>query len=265
MKFFLRFLLLVLGLASFVRADTSVTYPYPSPPSGSNPAIFPAPRVEWLNNFGSRVVHARQMPEVSIIFDGDSITDFWQGNGKEIWTKYAKLNAMDFAISGDQTQHVLWRLQQGQADNLKPKLIFLMIGTNNVPSCTAEQIADGVKAIIDEYRKVCPDAVVVLQAIFPRDPTPETPNRQKIKAINALISKFDDGKNVIYLDFADKFLQPDGTLSKDIMPDYLHPSAKGYQIWADQINPIINRFFPAARLPLSNVEAAPAAAPAKTP
>jgi lysophospholipase L1-like esterase len=181
---------------------------------------------------------------IQLIFDGDSITDFWQTRGQPIWKdRYGKFNAIDFAISGDRTQNVLWRLAHGQAQGLHPKLIVLMIGTNNTNDVsTPQEIADGVKEIINEYQKLCPDAVVLLQAVFPRAAAPTDPYRLKVNAINDIISKFGDGTKVIYIDFGNKFLTPDGTLTKDIMPDFLHPSPKGYQIWADAIQPTIDKY-----------------------
>jgi len=128
---------------------------------------------------------------------------------------------------------------------MHPKLIVLLIGTNNIANYTPAQIGEGVKAIIDAYQKRCPDSAILLQGIFPRGEKPEDPARAKIKQVNEIISKFGDGKKVIYLDFGDKFLQPDGTISREIMPDFLHPSAKGYQIWADAIQPVIDQYLPA--------------------
>ncbi|MDD5351009.1 MAG: GDSL-type esterase/lipase family protein, partial [Chthoniobacteraceae bacterium] len=216
-------------------------------PQGVNTATFPGPRGEWIQRSAANKekAHANAEP-IRLIFDGDSITDGWQGRGKQVWDeRYGKFNAFDFGISGDRTQHVLWRLEQGQVDGLKPSLIALMIGTNNLGANTPEEIADGVKAIVAEYQKRCPGAVILLQAIFPRGQKAEDPSRAKIKAINEIIAKLGDGKKVIYIDFGDKFLSPDGTLSPEIMPDFLHPSAKGYQIWADAIAPIIAKYVPA--------------------
>ena len=124
-----------------------------------------------------------------------------------------------------------------------------MIGTNNLGANTNEQIAEGVAAIVQDYRTRCPDAVVLLQAIFPRGPKATDPFRARIKAINEIIAKLHDGKKVIFIDFGEKFLSADGTLLPEIMPDFLHPSPKGYQIWADAIQPVINQYFPAAAAP----------------
>ena len=188
-----------------------------------------------------------QADGIDVIFDGDSITYYWPARGKAIWTeRYAKLHPFDFAISGDTTQSLLWRQANGQAQGLHPKLIVLMIGTNDMHYTSSPQdIADGVKTIIANYQKICPDAVILLQAIFPRGASATDPYRLKVKATNEILAKLGDGTKVIYMDFGDKFLTPDGTLTKEIMPDFLHPSAAGYQIWADAIQPTIDKYFPA--------------------
>jgi len=199
--------------------------------------------------FQKNLDDAKKMPKIDLIFDGDSITDFWATTGVEVWkAHYGSLNAFDFGIWGDQTKHLLWRLQNGQVDGLHPKLIVLHVGATNVcyTAQTPEQIAGGVKAIIDEYRKRCPEAVILLQGIFPPDPLPTAPRRIKVKAVNQIISSFADGKRVIYLDIGDKFLQPDGTLNAEAIPGYAHLTPKGYQIWADAIQPTIDQFFPPA-------------------
>lgn len=183
---------------------------------------------------------------IELIFDGDSITDGWQGKGREVWAQnFANRRAFDFGISGDRTQHVLWRLSKGQVDGLDPKLVLIMIGTNNIRSHSVEQIAEGVAAVVREYQKRCPNAVIVLQAIFPRGQAADAEFRAKVKEVNQRISVLGDGQKVIYLDFADKFLEPDGTLSAEVMPDFLHPSAKGYEIWAEAIRPIVDKYCPA--------------------
>ncbi len=184
---------------------------------------------------------------INLVFDGDSITDGWQGPGREVWARnFADRRAFDFGISGDRTQHVLWRLSKGQVNGLDPKLIALMIGTNNLGSHSAEQIADGIATIVAKYRELCPNSVILLQAIFPRAQSPQDPARAKIKEINKLIARLDDARNVLFVDFGDKFLEPDGTMSPEIMPDFLHPSAKGYEIWAEAIKPIIDQYCPAS-------------------
>lgn len=189
-----------------------------------------------------------QTASVNLIFDGDSITDGWQQGGLAVWNeRFAKYHPIDFGISGDVTQSILWRLAHGQAEGMHPKLIALMIGTNNMKfTSTPEEIAGGVKEIIAEYQKRCPDAVILLQAIFPRAQEPTDPYRLKVKATNEFLAKLGDGSKVIYLDFGDKFLSPDGKLGKELFPDGLHPNAKGYRIWADAIQPVLDRYLGAS-------------------
>jgi lysophospholipase L1-like esterase len=188
--------------------------------------------------------------EAQLVFLGDSITHGWEGKGKAIWTKeWAPLKAANFGIGGDRTEHVLWRLEHGNFDGLKPKAIVLMIGTNNtghqgrpqkelngaVYECTAEQTAEGIKAILTQLRKKCPDAKILVLGIFPRGADKNDKFRQQNEATNAIVKGFADGQKVFFLDVGAKFLEPDGTLSKTIMPDLLHPNEKGYQIWSDAI------------------------------
>jgi lysophospholipase L1-like esterase len=177
--------------------------------------------------------------EAQLVFLGDSITQGWDGH-KAVWdAAFGQYKPANFGISGDRTEHVLWRMDNGNFDGLKPKLTVIMIGTNNTGHRKgeepAEQTCAGVKAIIERLAKKCPDSKVLLLGIFPRGATPDDKLRKHNAAINELLAKLADGKKVQFLDIGKSFLQPDGTLSKEVMPDLLHLSAKGYQIWADSI------------------------------
>lgn len=241
--------------------SAEVIWKDPNPvPAGTNPAVFPVPREDWLarvqGNFDKT-----QGKKYDLIFDGDSITDGWQTRGKEVWSKnYAPLNAVDFGIGGDKTEHVLWRLSKGQVDGMDPKLIVLMIGTNNLGRDSVDQIVEGIKAIVGDYLKRCPHSHMLLLAIFPRAATPADPLRVKISEINSKISTLGkDNPRITYLDIGAKFLQPDGTLTTEIMPDLLHPSPKGYEIWAQAIAPEIEKYFPPVKAPASATASQPAA------
>jgi lysophospholipase L1-like esterase len=219
-----------------------------------NSAIIPATRsnpTNWLARHEGFVKQAKA-GGIDLLFMGDSITDNWRGHGKNVWKKfYGSRHAANFGIGGDRTEHVLWRLDHGNFDGLKPKEIVIMIGTNNTGhqgrpqkeldnatyQCTAQQTADGVKAIINKLEAKCPGAKILLLAIFPRGATPEDKLRKQNEETNAIIKGFADNKKVYFMDIGAKFLQPDGTLSKEIMPDLLHPNAKGYEIWAEAIAP----------------------------
>ncbi|MGV3663748.1 MAG: platelet-activating factor acetylhydrolase IB subunit [Prosthecobacter sp.] len=181
--------------------------------------------------------------KAQLVFLGDSITAGWAGNGKDVWAKsFSQYTPANFGIGGDRTQHVLWRIENGELENIKPKAVVLMIGTNNSGADPAEGIAKGVTKIVETIRTKQPQAKILLLAVFPRGEKPSSaekpnPGRDKLKQVNDIIAKLDDGKNVFFLDIGAKFMQPDGTLTKEIMPDFLHLSPAGYQIWADAISP----------------------------
>ena len=171
-----------------------------------------------------------------LIFIGDSITQGWEGRGKKVWAKhYTKRNAVNLGIGGDRTQHVIWRLDNGNLHRIKPKAAVIMIGTNNSGSNSSQEIADGVEVIVKQLRKKLPETKVLLLGVFPRGADKADKRRQVNEGANATFKKIADGKSVHYLDIGQKFLKEDGTLPRDIMPDLLHLSEKGYTIWAESI------------------------------
>lgn len=203
--------------------------------SAQNTATQPVPRdAKWVERHEGFVAEAKK-GDIEVLFLGDSITDGWRGKGKTVWEKqYAPRHAANFGIGGDRTQHVLWRMENGELEGIKPKVVVLMIGTNNTGKDrnTTPEIIEGVTTVVKGLRKKLPKSKILLLAVFPRGEK-DTPIRDQLKEINTALAKLDDGKMVKFLDIGAKFLEPDGTLSKDIMPDLLHPNEKGYQIWAD--------------------------------
>ncbi len=184
-----------------------------------------------------------------ILFIGDSITHFFGGEqfdsyamrGQQTWGEfYAPRNPGNLGFGWDKTENVLWRLQHGAIDDIAPKLIVMMIGTNNTGNCSAPDIAVGIEAIVLELHKRLPQSNILLLGIFPRGEKPG-PQREKIAEINAAIAKLDGKTNVTFLDIGPKFLTPEGSLTKDIMPDFLHPNEKGYRIWAEAIEPTVKK------------------------
>jgi lysophospholipase L1-like esterase len=178
--------------------------------------------------------------DIEVLFMGDSITDFWRnadGNnaGKPVLDKYfGHLKVANFGIAGDTTQGVLFRLKNGEGQGFSPKAVMLMIGTNNTGRNTAAEIAEGVGAVVLELQKDFPQAKILLLAIFPRNAAND-PVRATIDKINTIISRLDDGKRVHYLDIGSKFLDAKGEIPKDVMGDALHPTTKGYEIWAEAV------------------------------
>lgn len=218
-----------------------------------NSAIHPVPRDgRWMERHEGFLAEAKA-GGINVLFLGDSITDRWRERdpargGRAVWDReFAPLGAANFGISADRTQHVLWRVKQGEVDGIHPKVVVLLIGTNNTglesdrvtPRNSPEQAAEGVKAIVRELRARLPEARILLLGVFPRGERPDHPQRIQVSEINRLIAPLGAMKNVRYLDLTETFLRPDGTLSKDIMPDYLHPGEKGYEIWAREMKPVL--------------------------
>lgn len=174
---------------------------------------------------------------IDLAFIGDSITRRWRGNGnKEVWDKYwGSYRVVNMGIGGDRTQNVLWRLQNGQLDGYQGRLFVLMIGTNNCfeKNCEPARVAAGIKAILDLIQSKQPQAKILLLGILPVGEKPN-PGREKRAAVNELIAKYAGG-SVHYMDISNKFLEPDGTISKEVMKDFLHLTPKGYEIWAEAI------------------------------
>lgn len=188
----------------------------------------------------------RKQQPVGLVFLGDSITAGW-GRAKDIWAEhYQKHDVANFGISGDRTQHVLWRIENGELDGISPKVVVLMIGTNNIGNHSADQIAAGVTAIVQAIHTKLPNTKVLLLGIFPRVEKATdargnpNPTRVKLQQVNQAIAKLDDGKQTRYLEIWKQFLAEDGTLPKTIMPDSLHPNAQGYKIWADSMQPLLD-------------------------
>jgi lysophospholipase L1-like esterase len=193
----------------------------------------------WKGMHEAMVKRAKE-GNIDLVFLGDSITQGWGNNA--VWQKYyGTLNAVNFGIGGDTTQNVLWRITNGEIEGLSPKVVVLMIGTNNfgLNGDSIDGVAKGVAAVVQTIRKRLPKTRVLLLGVFPRDEKPKTDGRNKIAKLNEQLARMEDRKSVRYLDLGPKFLQPDGSITKEIMPDFLHLSEKGYQIWAESMDPLL--------------------------
>ena len=189
-----------------------------------------------------------------VVFIGDSITHFWESNGKAQWAKYfaeGPRKALDLGTSADRTEHVLWRLTEGkELDGYEAKCILLMIGTNNSGHFPFDKEPPvdtilGIREILKVIREKQPNARTILTAIFPRGADANDACRRRNDVVNKEIAKFADGKKVIWCDFSDKFLDAQGRLSREIFPDLLHPNALGYEMWASAVIPLIDKVFAA--------------------
>ena len=205
-------------------------------------AVTPVPREGgWMQRHESMNERVKQ-GNVDLIFIGDSITQGWEGAGREVWEKHhGPRNAVNLGIGGDRTQHVLWRLENGNIDDISPKLAVVMIGTNNANDDKPKDTAEGVTEIVKKLRAELPETKILLLAVFPRGENLEDRLRKKNTRVNKIISKLDDGDMIHYLDIADVFLDSDGKLSKEVMPDLLHLNTASYQKWADAIEPSVKQ------------------------
>lgn len=239
------------------RATREVLQKYPEllevRPPVPNTAIIPGLAPQFQAKHQANLAVAAQ-GDAEVLFMGDSITDFWRNvegpyAGKAVMDKYfGQWKIANFGIAGDTTQGVLFRLQDGEGKGIKPRAIMLMIGTNNTLRNTGAEIAEGVGAIVLALQRDFPQAKILLLAIFPRGRAAD-PVRTTINEVNRRIAKLDDGNRVHYLDIGKGFVDAEGNVPPDIMSDGLHPSPKGYEIWAQAVREPLARLAGLAATP----------------
>ena len=202
---------------------------------------------DWAERHAACVALMKERkPEIVML--GDSITHFWGGEpvsgrrtGTNEWNRlFAGRRVVNLGYGWDRTENVLWRLTHGEFDDVSPEVVVVMIGTNNMGLNTPDEIAAGIEAICDELHRRSPKTRILLLGIFPRGAKPDA-TRAKVSEVNERIAKLDGKSGVTFLDIGGRFLEPDGSISKDVMYDFLHPSAKGYAIWAEAMEPTLKR------------------------
>lgn len=209
-------------------------------------ATIPAERLseDWWKQRHEKCVETTKKGGVELVFLGDSITQGWEDAGRSAWpTACGGLKAANFGFSGDRTEHVLWRLAHGEIIGLDPKVVVIMIGTNNVGhgSSNPEQAADGVRAIVSTLLKGLPHAKILLLGVFPRGEQPNDPMRVAVTKTTAGFASLNDGKRVFFEDIGYAFVRSDGVLRTLLMPDRLHLNPDGYDIWAKAIAPLVEK------------------------
>ena len=223
---------LVVSFLSAVVVGAALANPatIPVQPDADDPRNL-RPRI-WIQRHEDFLVVAKQ-GGIEVLFFGDSV-DAWRGKaGGKIWERYfASMHAANFGIGGDRTQHVLWRIEHGELDSLKPKVVVLMVGNNNTPVNTAAEVVEGVGAVVANIRVRLPGAKLLLLGIFLGDQK-DSPLRRKTEEVNAGIAKLADGKAIRFLGIGPKFLNPDGSISTELVPDGHHPNEQGYVVWAE--------------------------------
>lgn len=197
----------------------------------------------WKKRFASKLEEIKKADgQIDLVYLGDSITHNWESKGANVWKEfYGNRKAINLGYSGDRTENVLWRLDNGEADGYTPKIVVLMIGTNNVGHrrATPRQTIEGIRAILEKLGQKWPETKVLLLPVFPRGADENDSLRKAVNEINAGAPVLADGKRVIFCDFNDKLLTPEKVLTREMMPDLLHPAKGGYVIWAQAVEPFI--------------------------
>lgn len=187
--------------------------------------------------------HMRQARagKIDVLFLGDSITESWKWAGEKVWSRHLySLKSANLGVSGERVDELLWRVQNGQLEGVSPKVVVLLIGTNNMFWHSAEEIAATHHEIVAELKRRMPAAKLVLLGILPRFDGPMPDTLQKIATINRAIEKTADGKTVHYLDVGSK-------LEERHFPDQVHLNERAYQIWADTLVPLLQKLLPPPR------------------
>lgn len=213
---------------------------------GMPEAIVPRPRQAfdwWMERHEKKIEEAAGGGH-ELVFIGDSITQGWEEKGRNVWEEhYGKRKALNLGFSGDRTEHVLWRLKNGELEHVSPKLFVLLIGTNNTGQGrdSPEEAARGIGEILELLKRERPKSKVLLLPVFPRGGLPDGRLRKINREVNALTRPMADGKRVIWLDLTGVFLNDEGILTVRVMPDGLHLSKHGYGLWARAMEPTIER------------------------
>lgn len=209
-------------------------------------STIPAERLseDWWRLRHEKCVEATKKRGFDVAFLGDSITQGWEDSGRATWDKeFAPLKSANFGFSGDRTEHVLWRLSHGEIVGADPKVIMIMIGTNNIGhgSSNPEQTAQGVAEIVKTLRGRLPSAQILLLGIFPRGLEATDPMRLAVEKATSLFKGVADGKHVHFMDIGHAYLRSTGELRTTLMPDLLHLDPDGYEIWARAVKPELDR------------------------
>ena len=205
-------------------------------------AVYPVPRDKPSWGLRQEAMNTRvQEGNVGLLWIGDSIAEGWEEDGKAVWDRYyAHRDAVNLGISGDRTEHVLWRLDNSRLEGLSPALAIVMIGQNNGPHNSAEEIAEGITAIVERLRIRLPDMKVLLLGVFYRGAEADE-EWEKLRSVNGRIAQLADNVSVYYRDVNHYFQDDEGKISQQLMPDYEHPNEEGYALWAAAMEGIVSR------------------------
>ena len=213
-----------------------------------NSAVVPQSRLSldwWKIRFDEKqaVIDNTGQNAAEIVFIGDSITQGWEDVGRGVWSDYFQEHgAINLGFSGDRTEHAIWRLFNGDLSAIEPKVAVVMIGTNNTGHRLqdADETALGIRRITEILGHRWPETEILLLNLFPRGKKPDDPMRRLNHEIGERIEELGHQDGITYLDIGYIFLEPDGTISRDVMPDFLHLTPHGYRLWAEAMSEPLN-------------------------
>jgi lysophospholipase L1-like esterase len=229
--------------AAFLALASSLCAQQPKAERTAEGAVTPA--IKDQNRHVKFLERIQEDKEINLLFLGDSITDGWPRGGEVTWLKFAPYKPANFGIGGDKTEHLLWRITNGELEGFKPKVVVIMIGTNNIRDDTKDKpewVAGGIKKIVQTVREKLPESKILLLAVFPRADKND-PRYEMVREINKEVVKLklEEDSQVHYLDIGDVFLDSHGEIPSDVMPDKLHPAAKGYALWYKAMQPTLDK------------------------
>jgi lysophospholipase L1-like esterase len=216
----------------------------------NNPAESPVPQGGWADKRHADKLALEKSHKYDLLMIGDSIThNFEKPEYQPIWNQYfAPRNALDLGYSGARTENILWNIEHGELDGQAPKVVTLMIGTNNADETnypthhTGHQIYGGIRAIVHLIREKLPKTKIILLRCFPYGAQPDLNSRGFVlNMASALSQTLADNRNVFWCDINHVFLNADGSMNKELMPDVLHPSPEGARRWAEAMEPLLSR------------------------
>jgi (4-O-methyl)-D-glucuronate---lignin esterase len=238
-----RSVLVIFAIATVIGASRAS-------PQTLGPADQPAPQIgneTWTTAHAALIERARK-GSIDLYLAGDSITRRWEATHQQNWdANFAGWKAADFGAGGDRTQNLLYRLEEGELDGVHPKVVVLLIGTNNIgfepvsggDDALVTDIAKGIKACLDTIHRKAPDAKILLMGITPRNTQGTTALMTTINKVNRRIAAFADGKTIRFLDIGERLADATGKLFEGMTDDGLHLTDKGYQVWADAMEPVL--------------------------
>jgi len=209
-----------------------------------NSALIPTRQVDqepWWSGRHKSILEQIKEKAIDLVFIGDSLTHAWEMEGKAVWLQFhSRRRAINLGFSGDKTENVLWRIENGELNGILPKLVVVLIGTNNQLN-TAEEVAVGIIAICNKICEKLPDSKILVMGILPRGQQ-HSPLRDKNEKTNHILSCVNDGQTVFYADIGQEFMCSDGSISNEVMHDFLHLTSKGYSILANTMEASIRAF-----------------------